>query len=335
MSTLLGAPGDRWPLAQAVDGLIASARAAAKPGVVWFAGIFYPSLILNLGTIQAILGMVERATGRSLPAPLHAPDDSLLLPLAPTPSFTVETGSVAELIWLTLVLLIPALIIYRLNVGLACVSAPDAASLASAEGESEGPPLRSLRGVWRAGKGLGLTAFGMWITLMGLLVGAMIFLFGPIVMLVQAFQLQSVTALVVFLVVPVLLMVVGYSVVLQVLNQLALHSLAQNRRGVVSALTHAWRLMRGDPWSAVRATLVDLLLFALIFLAGVAVEIALTLSLNLGFVGEALKWILLGFAGVTRAGFWARAYRGLGGPLRSDGLPGMETPREAVAVAEG
>jgi hypothetical protein len=33
--------------------------------------------------------------------------------------------------------------------------------------------------------------------------------------------------------------------------------------------------------------------------------------------------LLYGFAGVTRAGFWARTYRALGGLSPADGVPGL------------
>jgi hypothetical protein len=34
-------------------------------------------------------------------------------------------------------------------------------------------------------------------------------------------------------------------------------------------------------------------------------------------------FLLYGFAGVTRAGFWARAYRALGGLSSADQVPGL------------
>jgi hypothetical protein len=119
------------------------------------------------------------------------------------------------------------------------------------------------------------------------------------------------------------LLLLVYAAVLMVLNQLALHSLAHNRRGVSSALTHAWRLVRASPTSAFRATLVD---FALA--VGVAALSWMLLHVAGSVPGtgwlEALGvLLLLGFAGVARAGFWGRAYRALGGMSAGDHVPGL------------
>ncbi len=43
----------------------------------------------------------------------------------------------------------------------------------------------------------------------------------------------------------------------------------------------------------------------------------------ISFVCLPLVPILLGFAGVTRAGYWAQAYRALGGLSPDDGVPGL------------
>ena len=75
--------------------------------------------------------------------------------------------------------------------------------------------------------------------------------------LAQLFDVQSLNPLLAGVVLPVLAVVLAYAIILQVVNQLALHSLAHNRRGVASALTHAWRLVRGSPWGALRATIGD------------------------------------------------------------------------------
>ena len=141
-------------------------------------------------------------------------------------------------------------------------------------------------------------------------------------MLVKLFDLETLSPVLVGLIAPVLVLVLGYAIILQVLNQLALHSLAHNRRGVASALTHAWRLVRASPWSALRATLVDLLLFFLVLFVQGVLE-----SLLPGFIGWVLFCCVVGFAGVTRAGYWARTYTGLGG------LATVERESRVVAAA--
>lgn len=310
MSSLLGRPGDRYPLDKAVDELAASARWAGRPCLLWLAGIFYPNLLLNIEAVRTVVRLFERAFGRDLGFPLLTGRSAMRLPLVPIAP--IETESAQKLLVLTLLLSVPALLVYRLNVGLAAVAAPDT-----------GGGARTLRAVWRAGRGLGVTAFGMWLTLMGLFVGAMGFLFGPALLFVNILGLDEAPGLVSVIVAPVLLLVLGYGVVLLVLHMLALHSLAQNRRGVGSALTHAWRLIRGEPWGAVRASLVDLSLHAVVLVAGAAVSLMFAHTASGEALAHGVQAVLLGAAGATRAAFWARTYRALGGPLRSDKLPGL------------
>ncbi|MEM7306149.1 MAG: hypothetical protein AAF682_05735 [Planctomycetota bacterium] len=334
MSSLLGGPRDRFPLSRAVDELSAAARWAGRPGLVWFAGIYYPSLFLNMVTLQTVVSLFERVLGRGLGLPLLSTDGEMMLPIAP--QLPVRPQGPTELLVMTLLFLVPVIIMYRLNVGLALVSAPDVGAPSSADEESEDPsgrqrPRRSLAGVWRAGRGLTFNACGMWFTLLALLGAVMGFLFGPTVLVVQLLGLAHAPALLALVVLPVLVLVVGYFVVLQVLHQLALHSLVQNRRGVASALTHAWRLIRGEPWGAVRASLIDLLLSILVVAVKTAASIVLPLSLASGALGLVLQFVLLGATGAARASFWARAYRGLGGPLRSDNLPGLEPAGQLAA----
>jgi hypothetical protein len=139
--------------------------------------------------------------------------------------------------------------------------------------------------VWRAGAGLGASALGLWLVLLA--------------------------RLLVVLLLPVLLVLLAYALLLQVANQLALHSLAHNRRGVASALAHAWRLMQSAPASVARAALLD---GVLVLAVAALVQLANGLfGASVPLLSKFLLLALLGFAGVTRAGFWARAYRALGG----------------------
>jgi hypothetical protein len=146
----------------------------------------------------------------------------------------------------------------------------------------------------------------------------MLVLIGPVVALLELFGLTRFTALYAGFLSPFLLLVMAYAAVLMVLNQLALHSLAHNRRGVASALTHAWRLVRASPLGATRAAVVDLVLFFSVLLAA---------KILTGLLGDGLDGLillaLLGFAGVARAGYWARTYRALGGLGHADRVPGL------------
>jgi hypothetical protein len=325
-SSLLGRPGDRWPLREAVDDLVDSARHAGVPGLVWIAGAFYPSLNLNVDLARGILGFVEELSGIEIPGEYRL--GTLLGAALP---FRLDIDDSGAWLLVSLVVSPLAFIVYRAIAGLARVSDPQLWAAAGREdaGSSSEPGLvaelrgrRSarLRTVWRAGAGLGVVALGLWLVLLFLLLGALTVLMGPLLALVKVLQLSEFDVLFAGLLLPVLLLVLLYAVVLMVLNQLALHSLAHNRRGMASALTHAWRLVRASPLIAARATLLELVLFGSVLVLGSVVRTAFGLAAPLASIGV---FLLLGFAGVTRAGFWARTYRALGGLSSADRVPGL------------
>ena len=100
---------------------------------------------------------------------------------------------------------------------------------------------------------------------------------------------------------------------LSVLFQLALHSLAQNRRGAASALQHAWRIARNDPAATARATAVDAVLYFTILSLVVGLK-AVQHALSLPEILLSIPYlVLVGFGGCARCAFWARAYQSLGG----------------------
>jgi hypothetical protein len=329
LSSLVGSPTNRLSLAAAVDALADAARRAGRPGPLWLAGIFYPSLNLNVELVRGVLALVHRLSGIELPG---AGDVGPLVTLfAPRVLVSLDGGRIIGY----LVLLPLWLVVYRLIVGLAKVSHPqlaEASGGAGREGSTTATPepdrmLRcrpgSLRRVWSEGRGLALVAFGLWAMLLSLLLGAMLILIGPVVALLKVLGLAEFSALFAGLLLPALLLILAYACVLMVLNQLALHSLAHNRRGVASALTHAWRLVHASPMSALRATLVDLLLFVSVLaaewlLAGLLIGLP-----PFRWLASLLVLGLYGFAGVARAGFWARTYRALGGLSALDRVPGL------------
>jgi hypothetical protein len=69
-----------------------------------------------------------------------------------------------------------------------------------------------------------------------------------------------------------------------------------------------------------RATLVDFVLFACLLVAEVVFARAL---FGNSLVQTVIVLALYGFAGVTRAGYWARTYRALGGLSHADRVPGL------------
>jgi hypothetical protein len=323
VSLLLGSPNERLSLARAVDALADAARRAGRPSTLWLVGGLYPSLNINLDLVRGVLALVEEFSGIELPwAGEMGGFVTLFAPAVPGVTLGVRGTQELEPV---LVLLPLMLLGCRLVVGLARVSDPlyAAPEVELERGESSGvqhPRPPRLGRLWAEGKGLALVAFGLWGMLLLLLFGAMLFLIAPVVALLQMLDLARFSALSAGLLLPVLGIVLLYAAVLMVLNQLALHSLAHNRRGVASALTHAWRLVRAAPLGALRATLVDLVLFASVLVADVVFAGVL-------FPGTVVEKVvvlaLYGFAGVTRAGYWARTYRALGGLSHADHVPGL------------
>ena len=332
MSFLLGSPGDRWHLADAVDALADAARRAGVPGLIWIAGAFYPSLNLNVDLVRSFLAFFEGASG--IPLPGEGDVGPLVTLFAP---HTVEIRGYGffQTIGYFLLFVPLLLVVYRFIAGLALVSDPQIWDTTGKEssfvfhvGVAELSDIRGrrtvrLRTVWRAGKGLGAVMLGLWIMLLGLLVAAMVVLIDPLVVLVQMLDLSTFSPLFAGLMIPILLLLLAYAIVLMVINQLALHSLVHNRRGVASALTHAWRLVRASPMSVLRATLVDFVLFVSILVLAEAVGRALGAIGPLAWMAPLIGFLLYGFAGVTRAGFWARTYRALGGLSSADHVPGL------------
>ena len=103
---------------------------------------------------------------------------------------------------------------------------------------------------------------------------------------------------------------------------IALEELAREPAAGIYARAHAGRdPSEGD--ALFRTVLVDLL----IFIATWSVWLFLKGPLEILPVGDTLveiaRYTLIGFAGVARAGYWARAYRALGGLSPDDGVPGL------------
>jgi hypothetical protein len=293
MSTLMGTAHERWPLSRAIDALGDAARQAGAPGLIWFAGFVYPALSLSLGNIGEVA--VAHVRGGEVSRP---------------------TWNVASLPWtnfpLVLLPLVP--IAMRLIVGLARISSPQRWRELT---ETRRAP--RLRDAWDAGKGLSLSSFGLWLQLIVMLLAAAAIVLVPPFFFLRGLGLRGESdiqiGILAVLMGPFIAVLAIYVLLLSVLYQLALQSLAQNRRGVASAVRHAWRIARHDPWATARAVVVDVLLYFTTTL----IAIALTVTL----VGAPLAVGMLGFAGTTRACYWARTYRVLGGLSAEDGVPGL------------
>jgi hypothetical protein len=281
MSGLVGGPGERFALARVVDALGEAARQAGRPGFLWLAGYAYPSSLVSLGILWTALRVAGGGTPQ-VPLPVYVPqvaDLDLLHGLAVL---------IAGLpLWL---------VCFRLVTGLAWVSMPDAWEHARGARRSPG-----IGAAWRAGRGVTWSGFGLWGVMRVLNVVALFIVLGPFLLLFGMLELPP-SLIAVALFVPALFLVV-YGTALEVLTQLALHSLAHNRRGVASAIQHAWRLVRVDPWASLRTTVVDLAVQLLLLTALAVLEGAACCM-------EPLVWLLyvllLGFLGVARAPVWAR-----------------------------
>ena len=296
MSTLIGAAHERWSLARAIDALGDAARQAGAPGLIWLAGVFYPAMTLSLGNSGEF-------------AATHVRDNELS-------GVDWNVGGWRDP-WLGVPLaLLPIVILFapRLVVGLARISSPQ--RWAELTQDRRVPRLRD---AWRAGKGLSWSSIGLWLQLIVMLLAAAAILLVPPYFFLRGVGLRGETfverGLLAVLMGPFMAVLMIYGLLLSVLYQLALQSLAQNRRGVASAVHHAWRIARNDPWATTRAVVVDFMLYLTTLL--------LFMLLVLTVVGAPLAVGMLGFAGTTRACYWARTYRVLGGLSAEDRVPGL------------
>ena len=291
-SSLIGATHERWSLPRAIDALGDAARQAGAPGMIWMAGYFYP-------TVSLLVGHVGEASLVRFRTPATSSERGIRVISFGDPWIDVPV---------VLVPLIP--IVMRLVIGLARISAPQ--RWAEVKGDRRSPRLVD---AWRAGRGWTRASLGLWLQLVVMWIGGAVVLVVPphFFLLGVGSTAWSIPHLV--FMGPFVGLLVCYTVVLAVLYQLALQSLVQNRRGVSSALSHAWRIARHDTWGTARAVIVDFILSVTLFVVNVA--------LGSTGVGAPLALVLSGFAGTTRACYWARTYRVLGGLSADDGVPGL------------
>lgn len=338
MTSLLGNPGDPWPLARAVDALVESARRAGRPGMIWAAGLIYPSFGLALGVVGSGIGILERAAGVEFPILADWGVSNLLAPPLQWMPGGIMTQSDPRELLISLALLLAlfplTIAISRMNVGLASISNRKAWDEARIGRRS--PALRS---AWKAGKGMGASAFGLVLTFPLLFFGATLFLLGPVFILLNLFEfLRPLSNILAFVFLPIGLLLSVYGIVLQVLIQLALHSLAHNDRGTASALNHAWRLVRNNPWSTLRSTLVDGAMQTSILIITLIVrplfsDVQIGGS-NFGDLSSIFLFIPWSIVGVTRACYWSHTYKALGG-LTTRAMEPPEQPKAAVSVQSG
>lgn len=190
-----------------------------------------------------------------------------------------------------------AMIFFRLSGGFAIQAMPG------------GEP--NLKSAWRRGRGLAIPILALVFQVMVMIwVATLVFVLPShfLLLVLDPGDAHPLRFLVEILTVGLTLF---YSFLLSVLFQLALHSLVQNRRGVGSAVLHAWRLAKNDPLATVRAALVESVLHISVFMSFMALYLVIGENHKLLFRAVAIA--LLAFTGCTRCFFWAQAYRGLGG----------------------
>ncbi|MFT7679969.1 MAG: hypothetical protein ACI8QC_003974 [Planctomycetota bacterium] len=104
-----------------------------------------------------------------------------------------------------------------------------------------------------------------------------------------------------------------YGFLLGILFQLALHSMVRNRRGVGSALLHAWRLVRNDPGAAIRAATMDAVLQLVASLGLVTVGFLGGLIPPLSLASFLCQAMIYACTGCIRCLYWSRVYEEFGG----------------------
>jgi hypothetical protein len=321
MSSLIGIHGDRWSLPRAIDAMVDGARQASKPGLHWVAGLLYPSVVLGFSaTAPGVLSSVFDHLGFSPHANW----------------WDVGSGSgsaVLDSLYATVagpccigILLFP---MFRFVAGLARIGPPEAWHEACA-----GRRVPRLSAVWRAGVGLTSSTLGLWIQFEIMMFAALFVLALPAAAVARSLlhaggTLHDTSPLKIViactLLGPVALFFLLYTLSISVMTQLGLHSLAHNRRGVGSALLHAWRIMQHDAWATARAIVVDVVLSASILLIWKLFDTIVPVD----WLSMTVYMVLMGFLGVARASYWARAYRALGGLSPDDGVPGLANPSTA------
>ena len=302
MSILRGDASSKWSLAEAIEALVAATRQAGKPGLILVAGCFYQFVNLGytFGTTVAV-PLIKKAM------PEHQVTEWLTY-------FPTSGGSDLFEVFrlfgpLGFIVLIPlALVFFRFLAGLAHLSMPE--QWDQARGQRRTPRLNQ---AWVEGKGLSFSTLGLWTQIILMMFGAALICLGPAVVIVKVAGLSTLNPIATLIDGVAIALIIVYSFLLSVLFQIALHSLVQNRRGVGSAVLHAWRIAKNDPLATCRATLLDGVLFGT--------------SLALGYTGSALLefskigivilpiWVVMidGIFGTIRCAYWARAYRALGG----------------------
>lgn len=275
-------------------------RRAGRPGGFWLAGIAYHFLSFGwaFGVVLA-MPMVDQ----------FAPD----MPWRRLAELT--GGSLLSRValggWLGWIMILPlALAMFRVAGGLARVAPLERWQTAAQESRRAHPRLRR---ILREGRGTTRAAGLLWlqVLLMMALATAALVLPAWAVLSNMGFSGWSPLSAVVTGLAVALASLYGF--LLGILFQLALHSMVRNRRGVGSALLHAWRLVRNDPAAAARAATMDAVLQFVATIGLVAAGLVgqfIPQLVPASFLAQAMIYAC---TGCVRCLYWSRVYEELGG----------------------
>lgn len=305
-SSLIGKSGDCWRLRHGAVTMLKCLRTGVRPSSLWIAGFLFPSVGLSFIGLQYVLEVLGNYADIAVVEPLA--EKQLLSPWTPSMivNVTNQIGGpeVLKLFGALSGLIVVLTLTCRLSCALARVA--DERDWKEAAGTRKAPKLGTAIALSR---GLTFETFGLWVCLQCLLFGCFGLAIGPLIFLINTFHLEILQNWLLIPLAPPLVLVFLYASTLGALNQLALQSLVFNRRGPASALAHAWRLVRHDPWAVTRAMIVDLGLQLVAF--------------GWSPTPTTIKYLLLAITGVARACYWARVYTALGGLRAVDGVPGL------------
>jgi hypothetical protein len=319
MSMLRGDPGSStWTLPSSIDALAAAARQAGRPSSAWLAGIAYQLVVLGWFSGAAVAGPVLQGSFMEVGAEFlsEGPLRWSWLPGLEHLAIALRRHPANALFLLPLILLL-----FRVTAGLILLTPTGARGERTAR-------VPGLRKAWRGGRGATLSGLALWVQFVLMMFGATLLFVGPAQLFVRFVHLDKFGALTAILAGVLIGLLMVYSFLLSILFQIALHSLVRNRRGVGSAVQHAWRIARNDPMGAGRAAAADAVLTTTV----VVLQVGLTMVTALLNLPQVVLWVptvaLLGFAGLARCAFWAQVYQALGGlSTLEEGMPGGAAPQ--------
>lgn len=190
------------------------------------------------------------------------------------------------------------LVATRIGAGLARIAAP---------GAPEGRRA-TLRNAWRSGAAVQVSAFGIWLQIFGMMTSATMVLLGPLVILSYVVGPDTLGPFSGILSGLALTLTFVYGAELGALQELATASLVRHRRGVGSAVLHAWRLMKAQPGTSRRKAAGD---FAARF---AIVAVSLAVGGSAGPLWGLAQFVVLGaLFGAIRCHAWALLYPRIGG----------------------